>query len=104
MGEPIHIISQVSFAIMKIQVPIIRQDLALRKIQNYQTQWPCLSDVKGALPWYGKLTWESAHAWILKILCYLIVWGITLIFMVRLSFYAIPLLIYDVMNDITIIP
>ena len=58
---------------------------------------------KGALAWYGKLTWESAHAWILKILCYLIVWGITLIFMVRLSFYAIPLLIYDVMNDITII-
>ena len=30
--------------------------------------------------------------------------GITLIFMVRLSFNAIPLLIYDVMNDITIIP
>ena len=59
---------------------------------------------KGALAWYGKLTWESAHVWILKILCYLIVWGITLIFMVRLSFYAIPLLIYDVMNDITIIP
>ena len=58
---------------------------------------------KGALAWYGKLTWESAHAWILKILCYLIVWGITLIFMVRLSCYAIPLLIYDVMNDITII-
>ena len=27
-----------------------------------------------------------------------------LIFMVRLNFYAIPLLIYDVMNDITIIP
>ena len=59
---------------------------------------------KGALAWYGKLTWESAHAWILKILCYLIVWGITVISMVRLSFYAIPLLIYDVMNDITIIP
>ena len=59
---------------------------------------------KGALAWYGKLTWESAHTWILKILCYLIVWGITLIIMVRLSFYAIPLLIYDVMNDITIIP
>ena len=37
-------------------------------------------------------------------LCYLIVWDITLISMVRLSFYAIPLLIYDVMNDITIIP
>ena len=59
---------------------------------------------KGALAWYGKLTWESAHAWILKILYYLIVWGKTLIFMVRLSFYAIPLLIYHVMNDITIIP
>ena len=59
---------------------------------------------KGALAWYEKLTWESDHAWILKILCYLIIWGITLIFMVRLSFYAIPLLIYDVMNDITIIP
>ena len=43
---------------------------------------------KGALAWYGKLTWESAHAWILKILCNLIVWGITLMFMVRLSFYA----------------
>ena len=60
--------------------------------------------MKGALAWYGKLTLESAHAWILKILCYLIVWCKTLIFMVRLSFYAIPLLIYDVMNDITIIP
>ena len=51
-----------------------------------------------------KLTWESAHAWILIILCHLIVRGITLIFMVRLSFYVIPLQIYDVMNDITIIP
>ena len=60
--------------------------------------------MKGALAWYGKLTWESAHALIVKILCYLNVWGITLIFMMRLSFYAIPLLIYDVMNDITIIP
>ena len=29
--------------------------------------------------------------------------GMTFIFMVHLSFYAIPLLIYDVMNDITII-
>ena len=55
---------------------------------------------KEALAWYGKLTWESAHTWILKILCYLIVWGITLIFMVRLSFYAIPLLIYDVISCI----
>ena len=35
---------------------------------------------KGSLAWYGKLTWESAHAWILKILCYLIVWGITNIY------------------------
>ena len=61
------------------------------------------STSKGALAWYGKLTLESAHTWILIILCNLIVWVITLIFMVRLSFYAIPLLIYDVMNDITII-
>ena len=63
-----------------------------------------LEGSKGALSWYEKLTWESAHTWILKILCYLIVWSITLILMVRLSFYAIPLLIYDVMNDITTIP
>ena len=62
------------------------------------------ANCKGAFAWYGKLTWESAHTWILIILCYLIVWGITLIFIVRLSLYAIPLLIYDVMNDITIIP
>ena len=67
-------------------------------------KWSLYSGMdKGALAWYAKLTWESAHAWILKIVCYLIVWGITLIFMVRLSFYAIPLLIYDVMNNITII-
>ena len=65
---------------------------------------PSSAYFKGALAWYGKLTMESAHAWILKILCYLIVWGITLIFMVHLSFYAIPLLIYGVMNDISIIP
>ena len=58
---------------------------------------------KGALSWYGKLTWESAHAWNLIILCLLIVWGMTFIFMVHLSFYAIPLLIYDVMYDITTI-
>ena len=32
------------------------------------------------------------------------VWGMTFIFMVHLSFYAIPLLIYDVMYDITTIP
>ena len=59
---------------------------------------------KGALSWYGKLTWKSAHAWNLIILCLLIVWGMTFIFMVHLSFYAIPLLIYDVMYDITTIP
>ena len=34
----------------------------------------------------------------------LIVWGMTFIFMVHLSFYAIPLLIYDVMYDITTTP
>ena len=59
---------------------------------------------KGALSWYGKLTWESAHAWNLIILCLLIVCGMTFIFMVHLTFYAIPLLIYDVMYDITTIP
>ena len=36
--------------------------------------------------------------------CLLIVWGMAFIFMVYLSFYAIPLLIYDVMYDITTIP
>ena len=71
---------------------------------SQDSRTPILAVSKGALAWYGKLTWESAHAWILKILCYLIVWGITLIFMVCLTFNAIPLLIYDVMNDITIIP
>ena len=59
---------------------------------------------KGTLAWYGKLTWESAHAWNLIILCLLIVLGMTSIFMVHLSFCAIPLLIYDVMYDITTIP
>ena len=59
---------------------------------------------KGALSWYGKLTCESANAWNLIILCLLIVWGMTFIFMVHLSFYAIPLLIYDVIYDITTIP
>ena len=63
-----------------------------------------LKDRKGALTWYGKLTGGSAHAWNLIILHYLIVCGMTFIFMVHLSFYAIPLLIYDFMNDITIIP
>ena len=35
---------------------------------------------------------------------FVIVWGMPFIFMVHLSFYAIPLLIYDVMYDITRIP
>ena len=60
--------------------------------------------IKGALSWYGKLTWESAHAWNLIILSLLIVWGMTFIFMVHLIFYAIPLLFYDVMYDIATIP
>ena len=34
-----------------------------------------IEDLKGALAWYGTLTWECSHAWILIILCYLIVWG-----------------------------
>ena len=59
---------------------------------------------KGALTWYGKLTWKSAHAWILIIVCILNVLGMTFIFMVHLSFYAVPLLIYDIMFDITTIP
>ena len=37
-------------------------------------------------------------------LCLLIDLGMTFIFMVHLSFYAIPLLIYGVMYDITTIP
>ena len=60
--------------------------------------------LKRALTWYGKLTWESVHAWNLIILCLLIVLGMTFIFMVHSSFYAIPLLIYDVMYDIPTIP
>ena len=59
---------------------------------------------KGALTWYRKLIWESVYASNLIILCSLIVWGMAFIFMVHESFYANPLLIYDVMNDITIIP
>ena len=63
-----------------------------------------LKILKGALAWYGKLTWESVHARNLIILSYLIVWGMTFIFIGHLSFYAISLLIYDVMNDITLMP
>ena len=77
------------------------EKLALFFLYNFHREHSLL---KGALAWYGKLTWESAHAWNLIILCLLIVWGMTLIFMVHLSFYASPLLIYDVMYDITTIP
>ena len=73
-------------------------------VAKFQKKSDTLKISKGALSWYGKLTWESAHAWNLIILCLLIVWGMTFIFMVHLSFYAIPLLIYDVMYDITSIP
>ena len=59
---------------------------------------------KGSLTWYGKITWESAHAWDLIVLCLLIVWSMTFIFKVHVSFfYTISLLIYDVMYDITTI-
>ena len=50
--------------------------------------------LKGALSWYGKLTWECAQAWNLIILCLLIVWGMTFIFMVHLSF-----LFYSIANS-----
>ena len=40
----------------------------------------------------------------MKLLRWLIAWGMTFIFMVHLSFYAFPLLIYDVMYDITTAP
>ena len=59
---------------------------------------------KEALTWYGKLTLEAAHVWNWIIVCLLIVWGMHFIFMVQLSVYAIPLLIFDVMYDITTIP
>ena len=48
--------------------------------------WEQRKNAKGTLTWYGKITWESAHAWNLNILCLLIVWGMTFIFMVHLSF------------------
>ena len=37
------------------------------------------TSLKGALTRYGKLTWESALAWNLIILCLCIVWGMTFI-------------------------
>ena len=51
-----------------------------------------------------EINMESAHAWNSIILCLFIVWGMTFIFMVHLSCFAIPFLIYDVMYDITTIP
>ena len=72
--------------------------------KNEASEWLWRMFRKGALTWYGELTWQSAHAWNLIKLCYYIVWGMTFTFTVHLSFYAISLLIYDVMNDITIIP
>ena len=59
---------------------------------------------KGPVSWYGKLAWESAHAWILIILCTFVAFGMTPIIMVHLIFYVIPLSIYDVMYDITTKP
>ena len=60
--------------------------------------------LKGAVTRYGKLTWESVHAWNFIILCLLISWGMTFIFMAHLSFYAIPLLIYNIMYEIATTP
>ena len=59
---------------------------------------------KGPVSWYGKLTWESAHAWNLIILCTFVVLGMNTIIMVHLIFYVIPLSIYDVMYNITTKP
>ena len=84
-----------------LTVWILQQE---KKKKNEASEWLWRMFWKGALTWYGKLTWQSAHAWNLIKLCYYIVWGMTFTFTVHLSFYAIPLLIYDVMNDITIIP
>ena len=61
-------------------------------------------EMKGPVSWYGKLTWESAHAWNLIILCTFVAFGMTPIIMVHLIFYVIPLSIYDVMYDITTKP
>ena len=60
--------------------------------------------LKGPVSWYGKLTWESAHAWNLIMLCTFVAFGMTPIIMVHLIFYVIPLSIYDVMYDITTKP
>ena len=85
-----------------VQSVLVTSPIIPQMLKQFFSSVPC--NTKWALVWYGKLTWESAHAWNLIILCYLIVWGMTFIFMVHLSFYAIPLIIYDVMNNITILP
>ena len=87
---------------MVLRVVFIK--LTFRWLQTGLSDLKNTKQLKGALSWNGKLTWESAHAWNLILLCLLIVRGMTFIFMVHLSFYAIPLLIYDVMYDITTIP
>ena len=56
---------------------------------------------KGPVSWYGKITWESAHAWNLLILCTFVALSMATIIMVHLIFYVIPLSIYEVMYDIT---
>ena len=58
-------------------------------------------ELKGPVSWYGKLTWESAHAWNLIILCTFVALGMTTIIMVHLIFYVILLKIYDVIYGIT---
>ena len=65
------------FTFMHLRSNSFQEVLAIRRIFSLVDM---ITDTKGALAWYGKLTWESAHAWILKILCYMIVWGITLIY------------------------
>ena len=70
-------------------------------------EWFCGTsafDVKGPVSWYGKLTWESAHAWNLIIVCTFVAFGMTPMIMVHLIFYVIPLSIYDVIYDITTKP
>ena len=76
----------------------------LKRLANASSHFLPIYGLKGALTRYGKVTWKSAHAWNLITLCLLIAWGMTFIFMVHFSFYAIPLQIYDVMYDIATTP
>ena len=48
------------------------------------------------------MVWDITMGRNFIILCLLIVWGMTFIFKVHLSLYAIPLLTYDVMYITTI--